>query len=119
MQGARYFGPVVSNSDDSNPNHPAVVQDATAITEGLPVAIPLSASDADGNALNLRIVAQPANGTVALAGTIATYYPAVGFVGTDVFTFSAWDGETDSNLVTATVTVSWDDTIFYNGFDVP
>ena len=107
------------NSDDSNPNHAAVVQNTTAATSGQPVPIPLSASDADGNTLTLRIVSQPANGTVGLTGTNATYYPAHGFSGTDTFTFAAWDGETDSNLGTATVTVSFDDTIFADGFEAP
>ena len=107
------------HNDDSNPNHPALVEDTTATSSGAPVAIPLSASDADGNALTLRIVSQPANGTVGLSGTTATYYADRGFSGADTFTFSAWDGETDSNLGTATVTVSFDDTIFSNGFDAP
>lgn len=107
------------NSDDSNPNHAPSVQSTTASSDGTPVAIPLSASDADGNTLTLRIVSQPANGTVGLTGTTATYYPDRGYAGTDTFTFAAWDGETDSNLGTATVTVSFDDTIFADGFDPP
>ncbi|HVZ24202.1 MAG TPA: Ig-like domain-containing protein, partial [Vicinamibacterales bacterium] len=106
-------------TDDSNPNHAALVQNTTAVSRGTPVAIPLSASDVDGDALTLRIVSQPANGTVGLAGTTATYYPDHGFSGTDTFTFAAWDGDTDSNLGVATVSVSFDDTIFSNGFDVP
>ena len=57
--------------------------------------------------------------TVGLTGTTATYYPDRGYAGTDTFTFAAWDGETDSNLGTATVTVSFDDTIFADGFDPP
>lgn len=37
--------------------------------------IPLVASDADGDALTLRVVAQPVHGTVGLVGTTATYFP--------------------------------------------
>ena len=107
------------SSDDTNPNHPAVVQPATASTGGSPVAIPLVASDQDGDALTLRIVSQPANGTVGLTGTTATYRPNAGYAGTDTFTFAAWDGDTDSNLGTATVTVTFDDTIFADGFEAP
>ena len=107
------------NTDDANPNHAAVVQNTTASSSGAPVAIPLSASDADGNALTLRIVSQPANGTVGLSGATATYYPDRGFSGLDTFTFAAWDGDTDSNLGTASVTVAFIDAIFADGFDAP
>lgn len=104
-------------SDDSNPNHAAVVQDATIATTGAPVATTLSASDVDGNSLTLRIVSQPQHGTVGLSGSTATYYPEAHFSGTDVFTFAAWDGETDSNLGQVTVDVSQADVIFVDGFE--
>lgn len=69
-------------------------------------AVTLAASDADRNAVTLRIVSQPAHGTVALKGSVATYFPEPGFVGTDSFTFAAWDGSIDSNLARVTVTVA-------------
>ncbi len=72
----------------------------------MPVEIPLSASDADGNSLSLRIVSQPANGTVGLVGTVATFYPFDGFSGSDSFTYAAWDGSTNSNLGHGSVTVA-------------
>ncbi len=94
------------NSDDANPNHAAVVANASASTAtGVAVRVGLRATDADGNALTLRVVSQPAHGTAGLSGTIATYYPEPGFAGTDTFTFAAWDGSTDSNLGTVTVSV--------------
>jgi PKD repeat protein len=74
--------------------------------ENVPVEIPLSASDADGNSLTLRIVSQPANGTVGLVGTVATFYPFTGFSGSDSFTYAAWDGSTNSNLGSGSVTVA-------------
>ena len=52
-----------------------------------------------------RIVSQPAGGTVGLSGNIATYYPGLGFVGTDTFTFVANSGFRDSNLATGRVVV--------------
>ncbi|MGA8278208.1 MAG: Ig-like domain-containing protein [Rhodanobacteraceae bacterium] len=106
------------SSDHGNPNHPAVVSDTSASSDGTPVAIALSATDADGDALTLRIVSQPAHGTVALSVTTATYFPERGFTGTDTFTYAAWDGDTDSNLGSGIVEVG-SDVIFVDGFDAP
>ena len=43
---------------------------------------------------------------MSLNGNIATYYPAPGFVGSDSFTYAAWDGFTDSNLGTVSLTTT-------------
>ena len=93
-------------SESTTANPPATVGNASATTAGgTPVTIPLSATDPHGNPLTLRVVSQPANGTTGLTGTQATYYPDASFSGTDTFTFAAWNGSTDSNLGTVTVTV--------------
>jgi hypothetical protein len=95
------------NEEDRNNNRAPVVNNVTASTdEDVPVEIPLSASDADGDSLSLRIVSQPANGTVGLAGTVATFYPFAGFSGSDGFTYAAWDGSTNSNLGTGTIEIA-------------
>ncbi len=105
------------DDDDPVPNQPAVTADGSAETEeGVPVPVALEADDSDGDPLELRIVSQPAGGTVALAGSTATYYPFAGFYGEDTFTFAAWDGSTDSNLATVTVTVT-NASIFADGFE--
>jgi hypothetical protein len=94
------------SSESANPNRPAVVSNASASTSlNTPVGVALQASDPDGNALTLRIVSQPAHGTVGLTGTTATYFPDAGFAGADAFTFAAWDGSTDSNLATVSMSV--------------
>jgi hypothetical protein len=94
------------SSESANPNRAPIVQNLSATTQaGSPVAVTLSATDPDGNALTLRIVSQPANGTVGLIGTAATYYPMAGFSGSEPFTYAASDGMTDSNLGTVTVSV--------------
>ena len=96
-----------SNSTDHNPNSPAVVSNVGANTDiNTPVAIPLHATDANGDPLTLRIVSQAAHGRVGLVGATATYIPDTAFVGVDTFTFAAWDGSTDSNLATGTVDVA-------------
>lgn len=93
--------------DHATSNAPAVVSNLTASTSaGVPVAVNLVASDANGNALTLRVVSQPAKGTVGLSGTTATYFPFAGTSGPDTFTYAAWDGSTDSNLGTVSVSVA-------------
>jgi len=92
--------------DDENPNRAPVVLDLTAFTaQGDPVEIPLAATDPDGDELQLRVVTQSYGGTVGVIGSVATYYPSPSFVGSDRFTYAAWDGSTDSNLAEVGITV--------------
>jgi len=94
------------NNSSANPNHPPTVSDDSISTAaGFPVSVALQAHDADGNDLTIRIVSQPQHGTVALDGTQATFHPEPGFSGSDMFTFAAWDGSTDSNLGTIALEV--------------
>ena len=97
-------GPGTGNS---NPNRAAAVSNAAATTQGgLPVAIPITATDADGNTLLLRVVKQPSHGTAGFSASTATYTPEPAYIGSDSFTVAAWDGSTDSNLATVSVTVN-------------
>lgn len=96
---------------NDNPNHPPAVANASASTPaGTPVAVVLASTDADGHALALRIVTQPAHGTVSLAGTLATYHPFADFAGDDAFTYAAADGQSQSPLgvVSVSVTANWE-----------
>jgi PKD repeat protein len=94
------------SSDSSNSNHAPAVSNASASTAGgTPVTIPLTATDQDGDTLALRVVNQPANGRAGISNTTATYYPDLGFMGSDTFTVAAWDGSTNSALATVTVNV--------------
>lgn len=94
------------DSEDPSPNRAPVVRHASLTTViSQPAAVNLRASDPDQNPLTLRIVSQPAHGTVGVQGRVATYYPDSGFAGPDKFTFAAWDGKIDSNLGTVAVTV--------------
>lgn len=93
-------------SDDRTRNRPpAVTSSVVVTTAGHSVSLILTGTDPDRNPLTYRIVSQPANGTVALAGATATFFPAAGFQGSDRFTFAAWDGFTNSNLGTVAVSV--------------
>ncbi len=93
------------SSEQPTTNHaPAVTSKSVATPNDVAIAIDLTGSDSDGNSLTYRIVSQPEHGSVGVAGATATWYPEPGFVGTTPFTFAAWDGKTDSNLGTVTVT---------------
>ena len=94
------------SSEDGNPNLKPVASAGSLTTSvSTPAVVTLAASDADGDPLTRRILSQPALGTVALAGTQATFYPLPGRIGVDDFTFAARDGDTDSNLATVSLEV--------------
>ena len=91
------------NSDSANNNAPPTVSNVVTNTlSGAPVAMTLPAT---GSGLTLHIVSQTAHGSAGLNGTTATYFPDPGFVGSDSFTFAAYDGAKNSALGTATITV--------------
>lgn len=54
----------------------------------------------------LRIISQPANGSLGVTNKLLTYFPTPGFVGVDTFTYAAWDGAKNSARGTGTVSVS-------------
>jgi hypothetical protein len=95
------------SSENGNPNHaPAAAVGAAATTAYVPVSVTLAATDADGDPLSYRVVSQPSNAMVALAGNVATVYPLPGFVGSDGFAFAAADGDTWSNLAAVSLDVN-------------
>jgi VCBS repeat-containing protein len=94
-------------------NDPPVAADdtyATAEDSVLTVAAPgvkANDTDSDGDAFTVRVIGQPAHGSVALNGDGSfTYTPAADFHGTDTFTYRANDIVADSNLATVTITVT-------------
>ena len=93
------------DDDDPIDNAPPVVPDRSLSTPNdVPLAVTLNGTDADGDNLSFRIVSQPARGTVGLVGDSATYFPEAGYLGSASFTYAAWDGKTNSNLGSVTVT---------------
>ncbi len=71
-------------------------------------AVTLSATDADGDPLTFALTQQPpaGQGTVTLAGAIATYTPPANFHGATTFQFTANDGALTSSAATVSVTVT-------------
>ncbi len=71
------------------------------------VTIPLSCSDADGDALTLAIGDGPSKGSLgAISGGEVTYTPDAGAFGADSFTYSADDGQGDGAPATVSITIS-------------
>jgi VCBS repeat-containing protein len=95
-------------------NSPPVASDASFdLTHDQTLNIPLpadgvlkNATDSDGDPLTASVVSTPVHGTVTLAedGTF-TYQPDARFVGTDSFTYSAFDGVASSSPATVTINV--------------
>lgn len=60
-----------------------------------------------GGAISAQLVSGPANGTLSLAPSGAfTYTPALGFVGTDAFTYRATNNAGPGNVVTVSIAVT-------------
>jgi 2',3'-cyclic-nucleotide 2'-phosphodiesterase (5'-nucleotidase family) len=76
--------------------------------EDVPVAIPLSASDPDGDPLTSAIVTAPLHGVLSGTFPALTYTPAPNYYGSDSFTFQVNDGTVNSNLATVSITVLMD-----------
>jgi PKD repeat protein len=93
------------NESDPSTHPPAVAQTlSTNTTSGASVALTLQATGAGTK--TYRIVSQPAHGSVGVSNNVATYFPDPGYVGTDQFTFTAFNTWVDSNLATGSVTVA-------------
>jgi len=94
-------------SDNTNPNRPPVTVSLSASTlMETPVSVTLSGTDADANPLTYRVVTQPLHGTALLVGNVATYRPEAGYSGSDSFTYTARDNQSDGNLSTVSLTVT-------------
>jgi PKD repeat protein/ferredoxin len=95
-----HSGPGTDSVNSST--QPTTVSVSTNTTNDRAVSMVLPAT---GTGITLRILAQPANGSVGLTNTVATYFPNPGFVGTDTFTFAAYDGSKNSLPATGSVVV--------------
>jgi hypothetical protein len=95
-----------SNDDRSTYGTPAVVDAFASTASGTSVGIALNGSDPGNLPLTFRIVSQPSHGRAALIDRTATYFPDPTFAGSDSFTFAAWNGYTQSNLGTASISVA-------------
>jgi hypothetical protein len=88
-------------------NHPPVANNVSVSTpQDTAVGVTLTATDADSDPLTYTVVTNPAHGTLSGTGPNLTYTPNTGYTGADSFTFKANDGKADSNVATASITVT-------------
>ena len=88
-------------------NAPPTARDLQVSTrEDVPVAVGLSGSDPDGDALRFAVVAGPAHGRLSGTPQDLTYAPDADVNGTDRFTYTASDGTAPSAPATVSVTIS-------------
>lgn len=91
-------GPTQSSANtNANPTANSLSTN-TINNQALTFALPVNGSNATA-----RIISQPPHGSVGLSNNVATYFPEAGFIGTDTFTFAAWNGSKNSTLATGTV----------------
>ena len=93
---------LVSSANDL----PEVVGQLVTTDEDAPVAITLSGSDVDGDALTYTVVAGPIKGELTGTAPNLVYVPNSDVSGTDSFTYKANDGTADSGLATVSITVA-------------
>ncbi|MCE2458069.1 MAG: cadherin domain-containing protein [Dehalococcoidia bacterium] len=88
----------------------AVADTATATEDGAAVTIDVLANDSDpeGMQLSLTAVMQPANSSTAIVGTNVEYTPSAGYYGSDSFTYTVSDVNSNSSVGNVTITVAAD-----------
>ncbi len=74
--------------------------------EDTAVAVTLSGSDANGDALTYEVATQPAHGTLSGTAPDLIYTPDADFNGTDGFTYTVSDGRFTSAPATVSITVT-------------
>jgi len=84
---------------------PKANSQSVEVNEDEKISINLTGSDVDGDSFTFRLRSSPTNGK--LEGTIPqfTYIPNADFFGDDSFTFSANDGNVDSEIATISIKV--------------
>ncbi|WP_394147010.1 Ig-like domain-containing protein [Shewanella atlantica] len=91
----------INNANDA----PVVIDQAVGTDEEVALAVILSGTDADGDALTYSVVTQPSGGVLSGKAPSLTYTPNMDFAGEDSFTYKAFDGKLDSNNGTVSITV--------------
>lgn len=88
-------------------NDPPVATPQQVTTdEDTPIAIKLTGTDVDGDALTFIVVTPPAKGALSGMAPNLTYTPNKDYNGADSFTFKVNDGALDSVPATITITVN-------------
>ncbi len=105
---AGFWGPIQATSFSviTPTDDPPVADDQSLSTPvDAPLAITLTATDPEGQALTYAVTGGPSNGSLSGAAPNLTYTPDGGFSGSDSFTFTANDGTNTSAPATVSITV--------------
>ena len=102
---------IVDNDDDvfgglGTNRPPAVQDDEQAVPEGIASTLDVLANDSDpeGETLTITQVSAPGHGVATTDGATLVYTPTAGYLGTDILTYTASDGELEATAqVTLTV----------------
>ena len=95
------------NGPGNDSINPSAIPTVTTVSGSTPNTVPLNLSvTVTPTTATLRIISQPANGSLGVSNKVLTYFPDAGFSGGDAFTYAAWDGAKNSLLATGTVTVT-------------
>ena len=95
-----HSGPSNDSSNTSAAPTVSVVSGSTPNSAPLNLTVTVTPASAA-----LRIISQPASGSLGVTNKVLTYFPDAGFTGKSTFTYAAWDGSKNSTLATGTVTV--------------
>ncbi len=88
-------------------NQAPVAQDQVLTTpEDTTLALTLTATDSQSDALTYTVLEQPQHGTLSGTAPDLVYTPAPNYHGPDRLTFRSNDGEFDSNIATVTIEVT-------------
>ena len=85
---------------------PVASSQSVTTAEDTAVAVTLTGSDVENDALTYSIVTGPQHGTLSASGASRLYTPAANYFGPDSFTFTVNDGQVDSNVATVSITIT-------------
>lgn len=104
--GALESGPAVVDITVGAVNdQPSVESQSVTTDEDTAVAITLAGSDIDGDALAFAVASAPAHGSLTGSAPYLTYTPSANYNGADSFTFTASDGQANSEPAAVSISV--------------
>ena len=99
-------GAVAATLGAIDPAAPTAIDDVISTVAGAPSAVNVLANDTGAGALSVTASTNGAHGDVLCATSgLCTYSPAVGFTGTDSFTYTVTDGSGLTDIGSVAVTV--------------